>query len=136
MTSREAAIIACGQEAVEAYGRVKSFYTKFGVEVERAFAEAVGGEQAPRGQGGPDVVTHLGEWEFCASPRSKNASGDKAQVARVGADHVVQVTGKLVGGRISGEEFLRQHGVKDPYRTAGECNVRALIRASGGEVTA
>jgi hypothetical protein len=130
MTSREAAIITLGLEDVEAYRRVKSFFTKFGVEIEKVYAEAVGGTRGARGGGGPDVKTPLGEFEFCASERSKNAAGNAAQIARVPAGHVVQATGPPVKGRIMGQDFLRMHGVADPHRKAGELLIEAMERAS------
>jgi len=127
VTSREAATIACGLDAVRAYELVKTFYTRYGNAVERAFAEAVGGRVGGRGE--PDVSTRLGEFEFCASANSKNAAGEAAQRARVGVGRIVQVSGPVRPGRISAVEFLRLHGVPEPDRVAGDCQVRALTLA-------
>lgn len=130
MTSREAAIITLGIEDVEAYERVKRFYTRFGLEIEKVYAEAVGGTRPRQGAGGPDVITRLGEWEFCASERSKNSAGAKAQAARVPEGHVVQATGPVRKGSIAGEEFLHLHGVSDWHRQAGELLLRAMENAA------
>ena len=124
MTSREAAIVACGIDAVRSYERVKTFYTRLGSAFERAFAEAVAGRVGARGEA--DVVTRLGEFEFCSASNTKNSAGERAQIARVGAGRVVQVTGVPKVGRITGGEFLRLHGVREHERVAGECQVRAI----------
>jgi len=72
------------------------------------------------------VITWLGGWEFCAAENTKNADGDAAQLAKVGRGQIVQVTGKLRPGRISGEDFLRQHGIPNPSRVIGELQIAAL----------
>lgn len=135
MTSREAAILACGRRAVENYETVKSFYTKFGVEIEKAYAAEVEGVRPIPGKGGPDVVTPLGGWEFCASERSKNAAGNRKMKEMVPEGHIVQATGKVVKGRISGEEFLRKHGIANAHRRAGELLIKAAKRAGGPLLT-
>jgi hypothetical protein len=122
VTSREAALVACGEEAVRAYELVKTFYTRFGLALERTFADAVEGRRGRRGE--PDVVTRLGGFEFCASASSKNSAGRAAERARGAV--VVQVSGPLRPGVISGVDFLRRHGVKDAPRVAGQCEVAAL----------
>jgi len=127
VTSREAALVAFGPEAVLAYERVKTFYTRYGHALEQTFADRVGGRVGGRGE--PDVITRLGEWEFCAAADTKNSAGDAAQLAKVGPGHVVQVSGRPRPGRISGAVFLSLHGVKEPARVAGECEVAALHRA-------
>lgn len=129
MTSREAAILACGREKVEAYEEVKTFYTKFGVEIEKVYAEEVGGVRPIPGRGGPDVVTEKGGWEFCASENSKNAAGRRYMEDKVPQGHIVQATGKLRKNRISGEDFLRKHGIRNAHRRAGELLIKAARRA-------
>lgn len=125
MTSREAALVACGEDAVHGYEFVKTFYTRYGNALERTFAEAVGGRVGAPGE--PDVITPLGDFEFCAQATTKNAAGDAAQ--RASGAIVVQVTGSPRSGRISAVEFLRRHGIKDADRVAGQCEVRALFDA-------
>lgn len=125
MTSREAALSVFGEAPVRDYERVKRFYTRFGHALERTYAQAAGGRVGERGQ--LDVITRLGGFEFCAGPNSKNSVGDAAQRAR--GVLVVQVSGPLRPGRISGVEFLRLHQVKDPERVAGECDVAAMNEA-------
>lgn len=125
MTSREAAQFVFGLEAVENYERVKSFYTHYGTALERVFAERVDGRRGP--QGGADVITPLGEFEFCSQGNTKNAAGEAAQ--RASGRTVVQVAGKPRTGRISAVDFLRQHGVKNAERVAGECEVLAAWHA-------
>jgi hypothetical protein len=127
MTSRDLAVIAMGADSVLAYERVKAFYTRLGVALERSYAERVGGRLGRRGEA--DVITRLGEWEFCAAANTKNAAGEAAQRAKVGPQRIVQVTGTPTRGRITGVEFLRQHGVPRPDRAAGECEALALERA-------
>ncbi len=129
MTSREAAIIVFGEEAVRSFGQIKSFMTKFGNYVEEVYAEEVGGERGVRGAGGPDIRTSLGDWEFCASENSKNAAGRAADRARVPAGHLVQVTGPPRKGYIMGQDFLRLHGIPDSHRRAGELLIEAMERA-------
>lgn len=125
MTSREAATLAWGLDAVLAYERVKRFYTRYGNALERTFAQAVGGRVG--GIGDPDVITDLGSFEFCAEANTKNSAGDAAQRAR--GCTIVQVSGRLRPGRISGPEFLRLHGIKNPDRVAGDCEIAALNEA-------
>jgi len=132
MTSREAALVAFGPEAIRHYEEVKAFYTRLGSAFERSFAAAVGGRVGHRGEA--DVITRLGEFEFCAAANTKNASGNAAQLARVGAGRVVQVTGAPARGRISGIDFLRMHGVRNAERVAGECEVAALSDARRSSV--
>lgn len=127
MTSREAAIVAFGPEAIRNYERVKAFYTCYGSALERTFAAAVGGRVGGRGEA--DVITPLGDWEFCAAANTKNAAGNAAQLAKVGPSRIVQVTGKLSKGRISGEQFLSLHKVTNPERVASECTIEALHQA-------
>jgi hypothetical protein len=127
VTPREAALVAFGPDAVLAYERVKTFYTRYGHALERTFADRVDGRVGGRGE--PDVVTRLGAWEFCAAANTKNSAGDAAQLAKVEPGHVVQVSGTPRRGRISGAVFLALHGIKEPARAAGECEVAALQRA-------
>lgn len=124
MTPRQAAIEACGADAVAAYERVKTFYTRFGHALERAFADRVAGTVG--GRGAADVTTRLGAFEFCAAANTKNSAGEAAQLAKVGAAHVVQVSGVPRPGRITGPEFLRLHGVANPELEAAACAARAL----------
>lgn len=131
MTSREAAILACGKTAVRHYEEVKSFYTKFGMAIEKVYAAEVGGVVPKSGKGGPDVVTELGGWEFCTSSRSKNSAGNRKMKATVPEGHIVQVTETPVKGRISGWEFLQKHGIKNPKRRAGELLLKAAAIAGG-----
>jgi hypothetical protein len=125
VTSREAALMAWGIDAVRDYERVKRFYTRYGNALERTYAAAVDGRVGAIGE--PDVITRLGDFEFCAEANTKNSAGDAAQRAR--GNVIVQVAGKLRPGRISGEEFLRRHGIAKPDRAAGECEVAALMLA-------
>lgn len=127
MTSREAAILALGIDAVRAFEDVKSFYTRYGNALQHAYADAVGGRVG--GKGEPDVVTSLGGFEFCSQESTKNAAGDAAQRDKVEPGHVVQVSGRLRRGRISGSDFLKLHGVDRPDRAASECEIRALLAA-------
>jgi len=124
VSSREAALAVFGPEMVDAYERVKRFYTRYGRALERVFAGAVGGRVGRRGE--PDVVTPLGGFEFCASSNTKNAAGNAAQVARVGVGRVVQVSGRPARGRITGVAFLALHGVDEPELVAGELELLAL----------
>lgn len=124
MTSREAAILALGVDAVRDYERVKTFYTRYGHALELTYAEAVGGRIGDPGE--PDVITPLGGFEFCAQASTKNAAGDAAQRGKVPAGHVVQVSGSPRPGRITGTDFLKLHGVRKPDRIANECEIRAL----------
>lgn len=124
MTSREAALVALGEEDVAAYERVKSFYTKNGTALQQMYAKAVGGRVGGRGEA--NIVSRLGDFEFCSSENTTNAAGTAAQIAKVGAGRIVQATGRLRKGRISGVTFLELHGVRDPDRVAGECEVAAL----------
>ncbi len=131
MTSREAAILAYGLPAVQAYENVKAFYTRYGSALEQAFADRVGGRQGKRGEA--DVVTPLGGFEFCAAANTKNSAGEAAQRAR--GYVIVQVSGKPTKGRISGVEFLRMHRVIDAERVAGECQIAAIRLAKPDEQT-
>ena len=121
-------MLTCGEEAVRSYELVKRFFTRYGHGLERTFAAAVGGRVGGRGE--PDVITRLGEWEFCSTANTKNSAGEAAQRERVGPGRIVQVTGTLRPGRISGIQFLELHGVKDPERRASECQVAAALTAS------
>jgi len=125
MNPRQAAVEAFGVEAVRNYEAVKSFYTKLGRAYEQAFAHRVGGRLG-RKAGEADVITRLGAWEFCAAANTKNAAGEAAQLARVGNGRIVQVTGPLRPGHISAVEFLRAHGIADPYSAAHECELAAV----------
>lgn len=127
MTPREAAIVALGHEAVGAYEEVKTFYTRFGLELERGYAAAVGGRVGRRGEA--DVVTRLGDFELCAAANTKNAAGDRAQREKVGPCRVVQLSGTPRRGRISGLDFLELHGIRHAARVAGELEVAAMERA-------
>lgn len=127
MTPREAALLALGLGDVEAYERVKTFYTRLGLAFEESFASRVSGRLG--GPGEPDVVTRLGGWEFCAAANTKNSAGERAQLARVGPGRIVQVSGRLGRGHISAVEFLRLHGIREPERIAGECEA-AAVRAA------
>ena len=124
MTPREAALLALGLADVEAYERVKTFYTRLGLAFEESFARRVGGRLGGRGE--PDVITRLGGWEFCAAATTKNSAGERAQLARVGPGRIVQVSGRLGRGHISAVEFLRIHGIREPERAAGECQAAAV----------
>jgi hypothetical protein len=135
MTSREAAAIAYGEAAAAAYELVKRFYTRYGYALERTFAAAVGGRLGRKGRKGehgePDVITSFGAFEFCAQRMSKNAAGRERDKASVWPEGVVrvQVAERPIDGRISGEEFLRLHGVGEPERVAAECQVAAMWEA-------
>jgi len=118
-------MMAWGIDAVRNYERVKRFYTRYGNALERTYAAAVDGRVG--GIGDPDVITRLGSFEFCAEANTKNSAGDAAQRAR--GNVIVQVAGRTRNGRISGEEFLRRHGIPKPDRIAGECEVAALTLA-------
>lgn len=113
-----------GLDAVRDYETVKTFYTRFGHGLETAFALAVGGRRG--GTGEADVITRLGGFEFCAAANTKNSAGEAAQRAKVGAGRIVQVSGALRAGRISGADFLRLHGVERADRVAGECELAAM----------
>jgi hypothetical protein len=128
MTSREAAMIAFGQEAVETAERVRAFQTRWGLALEAEYAAAVGGRRGGRGEA--DVVSRLGEWAFASQATTKNAAGNRADLAQVGPGRLVQVSGKPRRGWISGIEYLRVHGIRDPERVAGECETRALRQAT------
>ena len=122
--SRDAAALAFGEDALHAYEQVKRFYTLLGRALEREFAYTVGGRAGAVGEA--DVITDLGEWEFCASGNTKNSAGNRAQLARVPAGHVVQVFGTPRRGRISCEEFLKLHGIPNPRFRASECRIAAM----------
>lgn len=124
MTPRDAAIEVFGPAAVANYEAVKSFYTKLGRAYEQAFAHRVGGRLGRNGEA--DVVTRLGAWEFCAAANTKNSAGEAAQLARVGNGRIVQVSGVMRPGHISAVEFLRAHGIADPYSAAHECELAAV----------
>ena len=124
MTSREAAEKVCGLSAVEAYGFVKRFYTRFGHALEWHFATAVDGRVGMRGE--RDVITRLGEWEFATQHNTKNDGNNKADLARVETGHAVQVLGVPNPGWISGIEFLKFHGVAEPEMVAAKCCAAAI----------
>ena len=136
MSSRDAAIRAVGQESVEAYERVKAFYTRWGLALEAEYAAAVGGRLGGRGEA--DVVTQLGEWAFASQANTKNAAGNRADLAQVGPGRLVQVYGKPRRGWISGIEFLALHGIRRPELVQAEIQVRAerLAAAPPDQVTA
>lgn len=120
-------MVTLGPDAVKHYEAVKTFYTRFGHALETAFADAVGGIVGRPGEA--DVITRLGEFEFCAAANTKNAAGERAQLDKVGPGRIVQVSGVPRPGRISGVDFLRLHGVAQPERIAGECEVVAMRAA-------
>jgi hypothetical protein len=132
VTSRQAAVAVYGEHAVAMYETVKRFYTRYGVALERTYADAVGGRLGRKGGGGvkgePDVITPLGRFEFCAQANTKNAAG----VARDTADGVicVQVSERPRNGRISGEDFLRMHNIDNPDSVAVQCQFDAMLQAS------
>lgn len=130
LTSREAAEIACGADAVHNYGRVKTFYTRFGHALEVTFARAVGGRLG--GPGEPDVITSLGAWAFATQGNTKNSAGSSADLASVEEGFAVQVIGTPKPGWVSGLEFLARHGIPDPRAVAAECEARALVLSTDG----
>lgn len=133
MTSREAAALVYGERVVAHYELVKTFYTRYGLALERTYCVAVGGRLGIRGrrgvQGEPDVITPLGAFEFCASANTKNAAGNHRD--RRSGVVVVQIAERTVRGRISGEEFLRRHGIAEPERVAERCQIEAMWDAAG-----
>src|SRR4029077_18706313 len=128
LTSHEAAVLALGADAVRTYEQVKRFYTRYGSALERSFAAAVGGRVG--GPGEADVITRLGEWEFCAAANTKNAAGEAAQRAKVGVGKLVQATGIPRPGRISGVTFLSWHGVLNPEHVSHEAAMTAMHEAA------
>lgn len=92
MTSREAAIAAFGLEAVEHAELIRRFQTLWGLALEVAFAEAVGGRVG--GPGEADVSTERGQFEFCSQANTKNAAGEAAQ--RASGRTVVYITADAV----------------------------------------
>jgi hypothetical protein len=122
ITTKAIAIRVLGIYDVHAYERIKAFHMRLGKELERAFAEAVGGRVG--GKGEVDVTTSKGNFEFCSSHNTKNASGSLVDSLR---GQRVQATGAARPGYLSGEQFLELHD-RDPSE-ADALRELATIRA-------
>jgi hypothetical protein len=127
VTPREAAVLALGAEAVESYEAVKRFYSRLGMECQTTYATAVGGRVGRILEA--DVITRIGDFEFCMQANTKNSAGEAAQRWKAGPGRTVQVSGTPRRGRMSGVEFLAMHGVLNPELVADECIATAAARA-------